>query len=771
MKSNNNQAIMPYPNHVLVPRAIIIASALFFFCAVQGAAAASYDYYVKDGSSGSGTESEPFGSIGDAIDELKDHGGDSIYVGKGSYSEGFTLPKGVDLVGADQGDITLSGLIQMQDGTKLSKVTVSGGGSILALKGADVTIEKVRVRNAIAAGIKAEEGRGTITIRDSVIEGSRKGLYMQAGNELRFEGLEVKDNQEEGLDVREKVSGSIEKSEFRNNGESGLEVVLGDSDLVIRSNTFSGNGASGIAAQFFKGAKDVGNVRVEGNRMSKNDYGIDCKAPQGGSSKLYFLNSLRISDNTFTDNRDGEIAKACKIMTAEEQALFEAEEKKKSEEAAEAKSLTLSSDALADRARKAAAARQEYDDIRESKERESMQTALGQLATLGERLELASDTFAARSKTKCLLFGADHGNEKVLRLALEEMQVLSDRIEKEIDLLDFETNRRTVEEAIKAIRISQAAVRQGLDQRPCGSSLFGWLTSLIESHRTAESLLSQEERALTLFDTTRPREILFLGDMAYHPRLRRDLVKAGDERMLNGLQEEFRRFDLVVGSLAVPLLTDADPIPSGGSSALLSFPTRFANLFGAANIRFMQLGSAPPFARAATESFEKTATNLSQAGVTSFGAPSQVSAEVSPLPNAKLKIFEYREAKIDTTEALREKIRGAKAAGETSVVYLVWDPALGSALSEGRKKAARSLIDAGATLVLGSGLALPSESEDYQSGKIAYSRGFVFDDAPVGLEKESRSLGFILCLSPDGLPTVEEKSLSFGETSGITWKE
>lgn len=752
---------------------ILLATLLFLVAGVSTGRAASYDYYVKDGASGDGSESDPFGSISDAIDELKDKGGDSIYVAKGSYSESFTLPKGAELAGADQGDVIITGLVQMGDDTKLSKVTLASGGSILALKGADVAIEKVRVKNAPIVGIKAEEGRGTITIRDSIVEGSRKGLYMQAGNNLRFEGLEVRDNTEEGLDIREKVSGTIEKSEFRDNGESGIEVVLGDANIIIRSNTFSGNGASGIAAQFFKGAKDVGDVKVEGNRMSKNDYGIDCKAPQGGSSRFYYLNSLRISGNTFVDNRDGEIAKSCKIMTDEERILFEAEEKKKAEEVAEAKTLTLTSEMLADRAAKAAVARKEYDDMRLALEAERINPSLLALAGITERLRTSEESFASRSKVRCFFVGDDVRTEKALRLALTEMTPVIETIEKESALLEFDANRRLVEEVMGNIREREMSIESSLAAgQSCSFSLFGWAMKLVESRRAAPRLLSAEEKALSLQDRGRVREVLFLGDLAYHPKLRRGVVKGADDFFLQGLRDEFRRFDLVTGSLAVPLLTDVDPLPSTDSSAVLAFPTRFSNVFAAANIRFMHLGSTLPFAREKVESFEKTANNLSQAGISSFGGISEGITETKPLPGLPLSVLEFRETKTSSADTLREKIKNLKATGETVVVYLVFDRALGAAVGDDRRNIARSFVDAGAVLVLGSGLSIAPESEIYQSGQIAYSQGFILDEAVSGLEKTSRSLGFIIKLNAAGDEAiVEDRALSFDETSGLSWKE
>ncbi|NTW30069.1 MAG: hypothetical protein HGA33_02240, partial [Candidatus Moranbacteria bacterium] len=57
-------------------------------------AAAGYDYYVEKGNDGDGSSDDPFGSIKDALDEISDHGGKTVFVKSGTYEESITLTKG-----------------------------------------------------------------------------------------------------------------------------------------------------------------------------------------------------------------------------------------------------------------------------------------------------------------------------------------------------------------------------------------------------------------------------------------------------------------------------------------------------------------------------------------------------------------------------------------------------------------------------------------------------------------------------------------------------
>lgn len=689
-------------------------------------ALADSSYYVKEGEDGDGSESDPFGSITDAIDEAKEHGGKKIIVAKGTYSSGFTLPKGVELVGSDTKDVIIKGLIRMEDKSKLSEVTVDTGGILTAGK-ADVTISKVMVKNVLAVGIKGEEGNGTIIVRDTVVEKSRKGFYLQKGNEIRAENIEVRNNTEEGMDIRENVSGSIRKSEFRDNGESGIEVVLGSSDLVIQSNTFSGNGASGIAAQFFKGASKVGDVRIDGNAMNGNtNYGIDCKTPQGGlESKDYFLNSISASGNTFSKNKEGEISNHCRVLTDEERVKLEEKEEVKVDQ-------VLSPAEFAERVQQDATARKEYDDIRETAEREKVEAALAQLADFVARTESVKNSYKEQGAAECFLFGEDVETKLSLRLTHADLTSLLERVRTESEIFDFDANRLLVQEALATHEEVLETIEHETLVSPCGFSLLGWLNTLLANRRDVSPFVTSEETSLSFFRTSEERRMLFVGNIGYTPTNRSQILKHGDASPFADLKESLRSYHQVIGTLTSPMMDEADPAPVSGVAAL-NMPARFANIFATHNVRILHVGAAGLLKGSGEKGYLKTAVNMGLAGIETYGGLSAngISSRTLNIDGAPVTFLEYRESKTTQPAEMIDAISEAKESARAVVVSVAYDPTLSSLLTEERKSYAKRFVEAGAVLVIGTGLPLAPQSEVVGSGRIYYSLGNFWGGAGV----------------------------------------
>lgn len=724
-------------------------------------ALADSSYYVKEGEDGDGSESDPFGSISDAIDEVKEEGGKKIVVAKGSYSGGFTLPKGVELVGSDTKDVIIKGQIRMEDKSKLSEVTVDTGGILTAGK-ADVTISKVTVKNVLAVGIKGEEGNGTITVRDTVVEKSRKGFYLQKGNEIRAENIEVRDNAEEGMDIRENVSGSIRKSEFRNNGESGIEVVLGSSDLIIQANTFSGNGASGIAAQFFKGASKVGDVRIDNNALNSNtNYGIDCKTPQGGlESKDYFLNSISASGNTFSKNKEGEISNHCRVLTDEERVKLEEKNVVKFDQ-------VLSPAEFAERVQQDAAARKEYDDIREAAEREKVEAALVQVADIVTRAESAKNEYKERSATQCFLFGEDYEIKLSLRSAYTDLTSLLERVRSDSEKLDFDANRSLVQEALVSHEEALEAIENEMMVSPCSFSLFGWFNSFLADKQDVTSLITSDEFAITLFRTSEQRRILFIGSIGYASANRSQILKHGDASPFSELKESFRSYHQVVGALTSPMMDEADPAPVSGAAAL-NMPARFANIFATHNIRILHAGAVGLLKASGEKGYQKTAVNMGLAGIETYGGLSAngISSRTLNIDGVPVTFLEYRESKTTQPAEMVDAISEAKESARAVVVSVAYDPTLSSALTEERKSYAKSFAEAGAVLVIGTGLPITPQSETVGTSRIYYSLGNFWGGAGVA-PGNGLAVGLTLSGVEHEEPSFKEQVISWSDEGKI----
>jgi len=721
---------------------------------------------VKEGASGDGSESDPFGSLADAIDELKEKGGKTIFMSKGTYASAVTLPKGAQLIGSDAKDVFLTGILRMEDKSKLSRVTLNTIGLVIA-GDADVTIEKIQIKKVIGTGIGAEPGNGTITIRDSVIDGARKGMYIQAGREIRFEDIEVVNVAEEGIDIRQNVSGSIRKSIFKNNGESGIEVVLGSADLLIEANILSGNGASGIAAQFYIESKKTGNVRIQNNTLSKNDWGIDCKAPQGKmESKFYFLNSMTVTGNTFLENKDGEIANRCKVLTDAERAALEAEEEKERlAEEARKNALSLSGAELSERLEAAVTDRKEYDAVRMAAEADRVEAALAAATLTTDRLSrMAAES--TRSKVSCLLVGPDFEGEAVLSVSADEMRALLTELETDGQQLEFESNQKSAEDRIALMRLTVDALGKN-SQVSCSFSLLGWIWRLFPSGEgAAQSILTEEDRMLS-FTSAAPKRVLFLGSFAYYPKLRDTLAVRGDQSLFASLQAELRMYDSVIADLAAPIISDADPVLPVGSTTPMAFPIRFASLLSANNIRLNHFGETALFAASMPDSYTKTAIILEHAAADSFGYPKSAIKSVV-VQGEIVSLVTYSESKSHELDALRESVKALPDTSQATIVFISWDRKRGTSISAERKALARGFIEAGADIIIGTGLPIPVESETIGAARAYYSLGSPFIDFGVSLTQGSRrAISVEMAFGKDANPVFTEKVLSFNEEGGL----
>ncbi len=733
---------------------------------VSGVSSASYDYYVKAGENGDGSEDDPFGSIKDAIEEVGSSKGKKIYVAKGSYSDSFTVPQGTVLVGADQKEVTITGTLTLEDEVELEKIGFSDHGSILVKKNAHVVLEKLRFKSleGHGVGIKTEPGNAKVTIRDSVLDAAKKGMYIQAGSTLEAEGIEIINNAEEGIDIRENVNGSISKSVFRDNKESGIEIILGSANFTIRDNTFSGNGASGIATQYFQGAKKIGNVRIEGNTFSKNDnYGVDCKAPQDGpDSKFYYLNSLSILNNTFKENNEGDIGKRCRILTDEERIALEKEEAEKKALAEQATAgLSLSEAALADRLAKSVESRRVSMQKHAEAELERIKPSIQSLDSLiqdgNTKVEMLAE---GRSSWQCYLRGTKKIDEKLTQ-GEEEVKALITRLEKEQLALRYESNQELAQSKFEALRSLGENMAKAKGAPACGFSLFGWAMNLWKGGETA-SILDPAPTSITFLDQNTEAKALFLGTLSYYPKVREVAVRSGDERIFTGLNSVGSQYPSMVANLRFPLGTEADPLPASTSTAEISFPIRFANYFSASGIQAVHLNPSSDSAAAG-----KTGTNLSYAGVKPLGQFAGGEKHiVTYLGPQKLSWLSYREGVSEDLNFVRETLKTLKANNEAGIVVVSWDEKKGKTMTAERKTLMRELVQAGAGLVIGTGLMIPFEVESIDMVPVYYSLGSAFEKFQTG-QATQKAVALEIGIQADGKLVVSEKGLVFTAEKGL----
>lgn len=177
-------------------------------------------------------------------------------------------------------------------------------GAIGILAERQAIIENCSVKEFKKIGISASPSESEIVVKNSEISNSSgKGFYFQKGRKIQIIGNFVHDNKEEGIDLRQELSGEIRNNEIYKNGESGIELIVGKSSLEIKENKIWDNGANGIVFQYYDEIPEKGTVLVSANyikSISSEEFAISVKSPSGGEGRVknYWRNSITItSDN------------------------------------------------------------------------------------------------------------------------------------------------------------------------------------------------------------------------------------------------------------------------------------------------------------------------------------------------------------------------------------------------------------------------------------------------------------------------------------------
>lgn len=435
---------------------------------------AGSEMYVDEDadSGGDGSKDEPYKKIEKALDK----GGTKIRIAKGSYDEDITVGKGVQLKGSGRSDVTIKGKVTMKDGSKLEDLTVSGGGVVLS-DGANASLSDVSVKNA-GTGI-ITKGRGKLKMKDVKVRGNGKGLYIQRGKDIEIIGCEVTDNGEEGIDIRANVDGVISGNLISGNHESGIEVILGDSELKISNNNIKNNRASGIAAQYYKSAKKLGGLKITGNKINSNkDYGLTCKAPSGGNpGEAYWSESMVLIGNAMSGNKQGAFAPGCFFaQDKEEDAVMTEEEKEKKllateEEAALAVELLKEKKAVAEELEAIERLPKRYSYVQTKEKKRILEVQYQNLSIAKRVAEIAQEIhvshtsvdqavnmLASEKKIKIYYMGR---NSQTVAILMEEIHTNEERIN---ELRTIEASMEVLTEASMKNLVAIAQTRKILEE-------------------------------------------------------------------------------------------------------------------------------------------------------------------------------------------------------------------------------------------------------------------------------------------------------------------
>lgn len=462
--------------------AMLAISTIFLFTSPLTLQAKDYDYYVDRSvsKSGDGSEEKPFKTISEAVEK----GGD-IYIADGKYNEDLELGKSTRIYGENESGVVISGKIIMGNDTLLRDITARGVKTAISIKkNADAEIENCTIKDFGKIGIEAVSGGGKLKVTDSKIQnGDGKGFYIERGKEIELIGNEVADNDEEGIDIRSKVKGIVRNNLITKNGESGIELIIGTSNLQIESNTIKKNGSSGIATQFYPERDSKGQVNVISNSIGDNKkYGLDCNRPQGGvPGNSYWKDSIEMEGNNIYANKIKSINDYCNLIDAVDE----------NEESDNAISETKNEEDITDNTEKETEPELTEEEKRqieeeEHKERELKEQKLSEIEsllkkqeTLKEEIEKNVEYLKSESKLKIFFLGVNTKKLNDLfvkiksrRREFEQVQALMEEIdlksEEEISLQEtFDNSQNEINQQIEFVNNKKKSF-----------SLFGWVRNL-----------------------------------------------------------------------------------------------------------------------------------------------------------------------------------------------------------------------------------------------------------------------------------------------------
>ncbi|EKE11926.1 MAG: hypothetical protein ACD_14C00070G0002 [uncultured bacterium] len=293
---------------------LLVASPLF-------AQAEGYDFYVNKNYSGEeiGSQEKPFRTIKDAVSKAEQSrkGLRRIFISNGEYVEDAVISDSVKLFGESKEETVLQvpslSTIRLAGDNRLKDLTIAGGAIALTING-NAIVENCIIKDAKKKGIEIIEGKSLVAIKNSLITNNGgKGVYIQKGNSILLTNNTVAYNRGEGFDIRQNISGVIAENEISNNTESGIEVLTGASDLLIKKNTVRNNLANGIANQSYPEIPETGKIKLFENILTQNGkYGIYCGAPSGGDhANTYFSESIVLDSNINNNNKGKPVSGSC----------------------------------------------------------------------------------------------------------------------------------------------------------------------------------------------------------------------------------------------------------------------------------------------------------------------------------------------------------------------------------------------------------------------------------------------------------------------------
>jgi len=254
--------------------------------------------------------------------------------------------------------------------------------------------------------------------------------------------------------------------------------------------------------------------------------------------------------------------------------------------------------------------------------------------------------------------------------------------------------------------------------------------------------------------------IMFGGDMMFDRYIRQVSETVGGDYVFSCIAPTLLEADGVVANLEGPIASFPSVSIGAPEDApehfTFTFPLETATLLARHNFLAVNLGNNH-IANFGREGVEQTKQYLNEAGVLFFGDPQAneegrvLHTEVNDIPFSLVNWSDWTSDKTDHTV---QQVQKEKELGNVVVVYAHWGDEY-VAPPEQVKQLARSFVDAGADIVIGSHPHIVQEIERYKERYIYYSLGnFIFDQ--YFSEEVRNGLLLSVVFTQEGVQSIKE---------------
>jgi len=440
-----------------------------FFSCQPVLAESDYIYIDKNyaGNSSDGSQEKPYTEIEKAIEACSQKC--TLNIKNGIYNENIILKEGMKIIGEDSKKTIItslrSAIITAKGANDIENITVLGGFNGIIFENGG-SLKNSFVRDASRIAITLKENGGNVDILNSHIKNNGKGIYAEKGSQFNIVGNVIGSfseiNKEEGIDIREETKGKISRNYITSNGEGGIEIVVGGSNLLIEENVIQDNQSSGIALHFYRIARETGEISIQKNAIRNNKKnGLVCKNPSGGAPPYeYFSKSISLNGNIIKGNELASIDSFCQIkqIGLQKENVLSMAEIKEIEKLAETNPEE----------------EQPYSKI-------ILESLIAKKQLSDIIIDSDSRKLARENKVKVFFFGPNYKKIKIIKNEIKRLSDLKKQLEEAAQKFEkigsVEDKRQAAEEIGKienTINIQGSAV----SEREKLFSLFGWLFKL-----------------------------------------------------------------------------------------------------------------------------------------------------------------------------------------------------------------------------------------------------------------------------------------------------